>query len=191
MIVTPDYTRHPKAYEILSSAAFVGRRRRLFTEVLRIADIRPDDRVLDLGCGTGYLTALAASAGARALGIDASEPMIAEARRLHPAARFRVERAESFVAPAGSFDVVVSSLLFQTLTADLSDAVAANALQLLGPGGRIVIVALHPPLPGHLAASPDQAAYALALAEFTRIHTRRIDPLVICTSARTGRDEAA
>ena len=42
------------------------------------------ERILDLGCGTGHLTAQLAATGAKAVGIDSSAAMIDEARRSHP-----------------------------------------------------------------------------------------------------------
>jgi 2-polyprenyl-3-methyl-5-hydroxy-6-metoxy-1,4-benzoquinol methylase len=41
---------------------------------------RPGERVLDLGCGTGHLTARIAEAGADVVGIDASAEMVEQAR---------------------------------------------------------------------------------------------------------------
>jgi ubiquinone/menaquinone biosynthesis C-methylase UbiE len=40
---------------------------------------RPGERVLDLGCGTGHLTARIAEAGADVVGIDASAEMVEQA----------------------------------------------------------------------------------------------------------------
>ncbi|HEV3498662.1 MAG TPA: methyltransferase domain-containing protein, partial [Actinomycetes bacterium] len=45
-------------------------------------DVGPADRMLDVGCGPGLAVAYAAGArGARAAGVDASEVMVAQARR--------------------------------------------------------------------------------------------------------------
>ena len=51
---------------------------------------KPGERILDLGCGTGTLTAEIAARGAEVLGVDRSEEMIAQARRKFPALRFEV-----------------------------------------------------------------------------------------------------
>lgn len=48
------------------------------------------ERILDVGCGTGHLTADIAASGAEVLGIDSSEEMIAEARKRYPRLRFEV-----------------------------------------------------------------------------------------------------
>jgi SAM-dependent methyltransferase len=46
--------------------------------------------ILDIGCGTGHLTAEIAASGAEVVGIDSSEEMIAEARKKYPGLRFEV-----------------------------------------------------------------------------------------------------
>ena len=48
------------------------------------------ERILDLGCGTGTLTAEIAARGAEVLGVDRSEEMVAQARKKFPALRFEV-----------------------------------------------------------------------------------------------------
>ena len=48
------------------------------------------ERILDLGCGTGALTAEIAARGAEVLGVDRSEEMIAQARKKFPTLRFEV-----------------------------------------------------------------------------------------------------
>lgn len=45
---------------------------------------QPGERILDLGCGTGQLTAEIAARGSDVLGIDQSAEMVAKARQLHP-----------------------------------------------------------------------------------------------------------
>jgi SAM-dependent methyltransferase len=55
---------------------------------------RPGERILDLGCGTGALTAEIAATGAQVVGIDADAAMIARARQQFPALTFVQARGE-------------------------------------------------------------------------------------------------
>lgn len=52
------------------------------------------ERILDLGCGTGALTAEIAARGAEVMGVDRSEEMIAQARKKFPALQFEVLDAQ-------------------------------------------------------------------------------------------------
>jgi SAM-dependent methyltransferase len=64
--------------------------------------------VLDVGCGTGDYAQLFDPARVRYFGIDISEKMIAECRRLFPAHRFAVADGDSIDAPNESYDLVLS-----------------------------------------------------------------------------------
>src|SRR5918911_3883650 len=66
------------------------------------------EHILDVGCGTGHLTAQIAASGAQVVGIDRSDEMIATARRNYPALRFEVADAERFRFPE-VFDAVFSN----------------------------------------------------------------------------------
>ena len=61
---------------------FMGRwSGRLAGPFLAFGGIHPGHLVLDVGCGTGVLTVALAERGSQAVGIDASEPYLASARR--------------------------------------------------------------------------------------------------------------
>ncbi len=86
-------------------------------KVIGLADILPGHKVLDVGCGTGVLTLLAArkaEARGRVVGFDLSDGMLAKAKTLAQAGRFadRVEfvkgDAERMQFPDAAFDAVVS-----------------------------------------------------------------------------------
>src|SRR6266571_8162532 len=64
--------------------------------VLELLAPQPGERILDLGCGTGHLTAQIAAAGAEAVGIDAAEGMIERAREQYPQLRFQVAQGQDF-----------------------------------------------------------------------------------------------
>ena len=72
------------------------------------AGIGPGTRVLDIGCGSGELCALAAGRGAEVAGIDAAEGMIEIARRRVPGADLRVGPMEQLPWEDGAFDVATA-----------------------------------------------------------------------------------
>ncbi|MFD8784994.1 methyltransferase domain-containing protein [Kitasatospora sp. NPDC059599] len=118
--------------------------------LLEAAGIRPADRVLDVGCGAGQTTRLAALAATpgSALGLDLSAPMLARARAL--AAEEDIDRiafeqgdAQIHPLPTAGFDVAISrfGIMF------FEDPVAAfgNIGRALRPGGRIAFVCMADP----------------------------------------------
>lgn len=121
------------------------RERRFKERLLELAEIRPGERVLDLGCGTGTL-AIAASRrqpAAHVVGLDADPRMVSQGRRKAEAAGLEVEfqtgSATEVPYPDRSFDAVLSSLLFHHLDRDAKHAAAREIVRLLVPGGRVVI----------------------------------------------------
>jgi ubiquinone/menaquinone biosynthesis C-methylase UbiE len=117
-------------------------------ETLRVAELQPGESVLDVGCGTGALTRLAAGAvapGGHAVGIDASPQMIATARKKAenvPGLEFQVAPVEQLPLEAGAFDVVVSSLMLHHLPDELKRQGLAEVRRVLKPRGRLVVVDL-------------------------------------------------
>jgi SAM-dependent methyltransferase len=104
-----------------------------------------DRRVLDAGCGDGYLARALAARGAEVTGIDISPRLIEAARRLGPAGQvsYRVaDLSRPLPALAGSFDAVASSLVLN----DLPDyrGFAATLGAVLKPGGRLVVALNNP-----------------------------------------------
>ena len=69
---------------------------------------KPGERVLDLGCGTGHLTAQTAAAGAEVVGLDNAATMVEQARRAYPQLQFELADARDF-AIAEPFDAVFSN----------------------------------------------------------------------------------
>ena len=115
-------------------------------EVLRRSyRIRPDDHVLDIGCGAGQTTRDAARLASRgaALGVDVSASMIEQARRLTDATRilnvsFERGDAEDHPFPSEGFDVAISR--FGTMFFAHPVAAFANIRRALRPGGRLLIM---------------------------------------------------
>jgi len=107
------------------------------------AGLAPDPRILELGCGTGFLTrALADAIGpARWTVSDLAPAMVERARtRLDLPADYRVIDGEAVDASLGPFDLIASSMAFQWF-ADLPGAVARLAAR-LAPGGLLAFATM-------------------------------------------------
>ncbi|MDF2759055.1 MAG: Methyltransferase type 11 [Thermomicrobiales bacterium] len=103
--------------------------------VVELLAPRSSERIVDLGCGTGALTAQIAAAGADVVGIDASEAMIARARKSYPHLWFEVARGEDF-ALEEPVDAVFSNAALHWMSPP--QEVAAAVARALKPGGRFV-----------------------------------------------------
>jgi len=92
--------------------------------------------LLDLGCGTGRVAALAASRGARVTAVDLSPAMVERTRALPvlAGARVAVMDAQELALPDRSFDRVVAS--FSVMFCPRPDRALAEARRVLRPGGR-------------------------------------------------------
>ncbi len=100
---------------------------------------RPQQRILDLGTGVGFLARQFAQRGAEVVGIDVSTAQIQTARRDAQSAglsiEFRVAAAEETGFQDDSFDVITASQCF--LYFDQSRAIS-EVKRLLRPGGQLV-----------------------------------------------------
>ena len=85
----------------------------LATLFAELTDVRLGQRVLDVGCGPGALTAaLIARVGTQAVvAIDPSEQFVAAARERFPGADVRLGVAEALPFPRHDFDVVLAQLV--------------------------------------------------------------------------------
>jgi SAM-dependent methyltransferase len=110
-----------------------------------VADLKPGERVLDLGSGGGLdvlLSARRVGPAGMAYGLDGSTAMAALARANAAKAgmsnvRFMVGHIEEIPLPAGHVDVVISNCLVN-LSGD-KPKVLAEAFRVLRPGGRLGI----------------------------------------------------
>jgi len=96
---------------------------------------KPGERILDLGCGTGHLTARIADAGATVVGLDHSAEMLSQARAAYPQLAFvRADaRAFQFNEP---FDAVFSNAALHWIKEP--QTVVRCVREALRPDGRFV-----------------------------------------------------
>jgi SAM-dependent methyltransferase len=114
--------------------------------LVRRADLRPGEEVLDVACGTGNATIPAAQTGARVTGVDLTPEMLAVARRRAGEAGVEVEWTEGDVEELAfddeRFDVVLSS--FGCMFAPRHEVAADEMARVLRPGGRLALATWTP-----------------------------------------------
>ncbi|WP_327407749.1 methyltransferase domain-containing protein [Streptomyces sp. NBC_01281] len=151
---TPGVTiATPRSYELFVDVCFAGRRHRLFTRLAELSGARAGDRVLDVGCGTGYLTrrmAVRVGPEGAVTGVDASPPVLDYARRKkqprgHAPITYKEGIAEALALPDASFDTVVTSLMLHHLPEEVRPAALREMYRVLRPGGRLLVVEFRPP----------------------------------------------
>jgi SAM-dependent methyltransferase len=110
--------------------------------------LRPGDRVLDLGCGTGYGSAVLAPACAGLVGIDYSPEAVAYAREHFGSDKcaFREGDALHTGLPDGSVDFVCTVQVIEHMANQ--EGFMKEVLRVLAPGGRFV------------AATPNKTTYS-------------------------------
>jgi ubiquinone/menaquinone biosynthesis C-methylase UbiE len=147
---------HFRVNEVMSQAAFGGRRGRVYRRIVSLAGVRPGDSVLDVGSSSGYLARkLAAATGpaGHVTGIDPAEAAIAYARRrASPAMTFIRGVAQDLDLPDASFDVVTCTLALHHVPARQREAAFREMYRVTKPGGRLLAADFDPsrrPLPLH------------------------------------------
>ncbi len=204
-----DHSRHgdgggvinyPRAYEVLAEIGFAGRRRRVFSRLAALTGIRQGERILDVGCGTGYLTRLLAPLAGPAgqvTGIDPSAPMLDHARERAPHnCSYQVGEGQALPFPDASFDVLVSTVAVHHMPSSARGLAVQEMFRVLRPGGRLLIAEFHPPanpIAAHLVgvlvgpamrpSMPELLAELVPGAGFQIRTTGRVKPLLYYVEA--------
>jgi SAM-dependent methyltransferase len=129
--------------------------------------------VLDLGCGTGWLSAEITEQGGRVTGIDGSERLIELARREHAALEFVLADLTAGLPDLGGrrFDRVVAQMVLMDLAE--VDALVADIGHRLLPNGRFIFTIPHPAFfdPGN----PDGPAVGQRVPGYLQPEVRWVD----------------
>ena len=102
----------------------------------------PGTRVLDVGCGNGFIAGRLLKLGCTVVGIDLSEQGIAIARDRYPSARFEVLPADRHLPTRldePAFDVIIATEVVEHLYDPYN--FASGCFEALRPGGRVVLSA--------------------------------------------------
>ena len=131
----------PLAYRAAARALFApfGGLSDIRRQALDAMQLRAGERVLELGCGPGELTAELLARGAQVDAVDVSEEMLGDAMQRAPSAAFEQADLTRYV-PRRKYDAVLLSFVLHELDpADIS-AVVARAAFALAPSGRLAIL---------------------------------------------------
>lgn len=135
-VLREEYAREAGRYDRRWSAYVEGTTR----ETLRRLRVAENDRVLDVGCGSGVLLDRLARTvpGAGLAGVDLSGAMLDVARRrLGPGVELCRAAAEALPCADASFDTVVSVSVFHFIRRP--EAALREMRRVLAPGGRLVL----------------------------------------------------
>lgn len=135
------------------------------------ASVRPGQRVVDLGCGTGQISLPLAEQGGHVLAVDVSPAMVERLRKEAIARDLgdlegMAEPIESLSLPPQSVDLIVTSYALHHLRDQDKSALVNNALQWLRPGGRLLIADM---MFGRGATREDRVILASKVKTFARM----------------------
>lgn len=111
------------------------------TLVVQLAELGPEEKALDIGCGPGAAVRKASQIASEAVGVDRAEKMLEIARRRseHQAnVRFEVGAVESLPFTEDEFDVAWTVHAFHHW--EDQAAGLAECRRVLAPGGRLLIM---------------------------------------------------
>ncbi len=129
--IAPRYDRLNR----LLSVGFDQQWRRL---TLDHASVGPEDRVLDVACGTGDFLELAVARGASAVGVDLAAGMLAAGRRRLPGYTFVQGDGAALPVRDGAVTVVTCGFAFRNFVH--LPQVMRELARVLEPGGRLAVI---------------------------------------------------
>lgn len=134
-------------YDAYMKKITLGREAELRSETVGLAQIKPGDSVLEVGCGTGTLTLASkrmAGPSGKVCGIDIIPGMIERSRQKASQANLDVDfgpgSIEEIPFPDNTFDAVMCSFMIFHMSDEVRRKGIAEILRVLKPGGRFLVI---------------------------------------------------
>jgi ubiquinone/menaquinone biosynthesis C-methylase UbiE len=133
----PAQKLEPYQYPRQLDVPYVPTREQVVEEMLRMADVKPDDVVHDLGCGDGRIVVMAAAKfGARGVGVI--DPKRIEEARANAAKAGVSDRAEFRLGDLFKADIGAATVVTLYLLPEINVRLKPKLLRELKPGTRVV-----------------------------------------------------
>ena len=137
--VIPNYLSNH--IDLIENLFFLGRLKAFWRRFIWNAQIKPNERVIDIGCGSGNLTLMVAeelNEYGEVIGLDASKYLIAACKRRNTKnnVQFIEGIMENIPFPGQSFDVVLSSLAIHHVPKNAKQKAFLEFNRILRKGGR-------------------------------------------------------
>ena len=135
------YTKISKTYDLMNHMVYSER---LSRKIIELAEIKEHNTVLDLACGTGWLSSRLEGQNVKVHGVDLTPSMLAKAKR-QINGDFLIGVAEALPYRSESFDAIVCNMAFSHFN---YHATAGEIYRTLKPSGRFVATDSVDPNPG-------------------------------------------
>lgn len=133
-------------YDSLLDLATVGRYSPFIKKAIELMKIQPEDKILDLGAGTGRNACLMAkylSGNGELIGVDISTEMIAQFKKKcvnHPNVRVLRSRVDQFLAFKEKFDKIFISFVLHGFPQNVRESIVKNVFKMLKVNGSFFIL---------------------------------------------------
>jgi 2-polyprenyl-3-methyl-5-hydroxy-6-metoxy-1,4-benzoquinol methylase len=136
LALSPHYFYAP---DVRAEDARNRRSRQVLAQTLVAPYLTPAARVLDYGCGPGYLAAAVAEQAAHVDAVDISRGVLACARQLNGKPNVTYRTPEEFRASGDQVDLAYSFAMVQHLRTEVLEQVLAQLAEAVRPGGMLLL----------------------------------------------------